>query len=146
MRKTTITGVAASLALLLGPATAAFAGTSGGQGAQKASIGPASGNASNCATSSGSNGWAILNDPGPAGSAISTEGEVHLVGASPNTTYDIYVGSGSSCTPTGDSVTTNGEGIGNGHINVVPAVTGSAFVALFSGTSEAYATSNVPLQ
>lgn len=146
MGKTTITAAAASLALLLAPATAALAGTSGGQGAQKATLGPASGNAGNCATSSGSNGWAILNDPGPAGSAVSTEGEVHLVGAAPNTTYDIYVGSGSSCMPTGDSVTTNGEGIGNGHISVMPAVTGSAFVALFSGTSEAYASANVPLQ
>jgi hypothetical protein len=126
----------------------AVAGTPSGQGAQKSSLGSTSGSMSNCSTSHGSNGWAILNDPGKVGSVAFTNGEVHLVGGAPNTTYLIALGSasGSSCMSTGNVLTTNGRGIGNGHINEKPAVTGNAFVALFYGTAEEFASSPVRLE
>lgn len=148
MRKAILTGLAVTSGLAVAVAGGALAGTSSGQGAQMSSMGPASGSMNNCATSSGSNGWSILNDPGKVGAVRFTNGEVHLVGGAPNTTYMIALGSssGGACTLTTDTLTTNGQGIGNGHITVAPAVTGTAFVALFQGSNEAFASSPVPLQ
>lgn len=148
-RTIVVAGLAASFAASVALAGAAVAGTPSGQGAQKASLGPVTGSNTGCQPSSGSNGWAILNDPGKVGSVRFTNGEVHLVGGAPDTTYMIELGqpgsSGSTCTPTTDTLRTNGQGIGNGHITS-PALTGSVFVALYNGGTEEFASSPVPLQ
>jgi hypothetical protein len=150
VRKVRLVVFAGLCAALVAFAAAAMAGTPAGQGAQKAGLGPASGGMTNCQQSSGSDGWAILNDPGKVGAVRFTNGEVHLVGGTPNTTYAIFLGmpngNGNMCMMTGDTLTTNGVGIGNGHIEVMPAVTGQVFVALFAGMQEKFATSQVPLQ
>lgn len=147
-RTIVVAGLAASFAASVALAGAAVAGTSTGQGAQKSSLGPVSGSNGSCQQSSGSNGWAILNDPGKVGSVQFTNGEVHLVGGTPDTTYLIELGQPgrSTCTPTTDTLRTNGQGIGNGHITLSPALTGSVFVALYNGGSEAFASTAVPLQ
>jgi hypothetical protein len=141
-------GLAAALVATLALAlTTAIAGTPDGQGAQKSSLGPASGDPSNCQSSSGSNGWAILNSPGRVGAVKFTNGEVHLVGGGANQTYDIYLGNGSTCMMTMSVLTTNGRGIGNGHINVTPGLQGSGnYVALFQGSDERFASGPVNLK
>lgn len=145
MRRLIYVGVGAVVAL---SGAAALAGTPTGQGAQKSGLGPASGSMSNCSTSSGSNGWAMLNDPGKVGSVQFTNGEVHLTGGGANQTYMIALGSssGGSCMLTSDTLTTNGQGDGNGHIANSPAMTGTVFVALFQGNNEEFASSPVPLK
>jgi hypothetical protein len=150
MRKVRLLALAGLLAVLVATAATAEAGNPSGQGAQKAGLGPASGNMMNCQQSSGSNGWAILNDPGKVGMVRFTSGEVHLTGGAPNAVYEIVLGmpggNGNTCMMTGDMLMTNHNGIGNGHIHVMPAVTGQVFVALFQGMQEAFATSQVPLE
>jgi len=142
VRKVVFGGLAASLAVSVTFATGALAG---GNGAMKSSLGPVSGSTT-CSPSRGSNGWAILNAPGAPGAATFVNGEVHLVGAPPGTTYMIEIGmsSGNACTPTMDMLTTNGQGIGNGHIDVPMMTGGTYFVALFdTAGSEQYASSPV---
>jgi len=146
VRKVVFCGLAASLAVSVTLATGALAG---GNGAVKSSLGPGSASTT-CSPSSGSNGWAILNAPGAPGAATFVNGEVHLVdGTPPGTTYVIEIGmsngmGGSACTPTTDTLTTNGQGIGNGHIDVPMMTGGTYFVALFdTAGNEQYASSPV---
>jgi hypothetical protein len=141
----------------------ALAGTAAGNGAQKSGLlaAPSGSKLSDCNSQadtgkSGPNGWAMLNKTGePVAGVMSTfQGEVHLTNATNDMTYDIYVGkpSGSNniCTPVG-SLTTNGQGIGNGHI---PSGTTASFsgtdgtywvvLAVRGSADEAYASSPVP--
>ena len=145
MRKIITGGIAVTLGLSTAVAGGAFAG---GNGAQKAGLAPASGSATQCSSGSSGDGWAILNGPGQPGAIKFLNGEVHLVDPSaPNQTFEIYIGSGGGgggCTPTMDTLTTNDQGIGNGHIsNATGFSAGQYFVALFQGTDEKYASAPV---
>lgn len=161
-RRSIVSLVAAGLFALgtagVGPA---LAGNASGNGAQKSGLAPGSGSVSDCHSNSdtgksGPNGWAMLNKTGqPVTGVVSTfQGEVHLIAGQPNTSYDIYVGkpngNNSTCTPVG-VLTTNGQGIGNGHIpsGATASYSGSdgtywVVLSITGNTSEAYASSPVP--
>jgi hypothetical protein len=139
VRKTITAGIAVTVGLSTALATGAFAG---GNGAQKSNLGPAQGGSmSNCQESSGSNGWAILNGPGQQGMVTTLNGEVHLVGGVPGQTYDIFLGmpgtspNPNTCMDTMDTLTVNGQGIGNGHIDTA-GMGGTYFIALFDHMSD----------
>ena len=146
MRKVILGGIAVSASLGMVLASGAFAG---GNGAQKAGLSATDGDQSNCDAGTAGNGWAILNGPGQPGAIKFLNGEIHLVdSAAPNQTFDIYIGSGSGggskCMMTMDTLTTNSQGIGNGHIsNAMGFPAGQYYVALFQGTDERYASAPV---
>ena len=153
--KTTAALALAGTAALLAFAPLVRAGTPDGNGAQKSGLSPNT-DSDKCHPLSGAstNGWAILNKTGaPAPSVTSAfQGEVHLTGATPNTTYMIEVGtvsgSSKSCMVVG-SLTTNGQGIGNGHIpdqmHAATGAPGTYFVVLLDPSSmEAFASGTVP--
>ena len=142
-----------SLGILAAGAVPALAGTASGNGAQKANLSAQAGSTtSQCVEgTSGGNGWIMLNKTGsPANTAATLyQGEVHLIGGAPTTTYMVELASTSNnqCMPVG-SLTTNGQGIGNGHIPVPTASTqsiasGSYYIVLLQGTSEAFASGPV---
>jgi hypothetical protein len=145
VRKIIVGGIALAVGLSTALASGAFAG---GNGAQKAGLSATSGGQSNCNSGSSGNGWAILNGPGKPGAIKFINGEVHLVDpAAPNQTFDIYIGNGNGggmdCMMTMDTLTTNAQGIGNGHISNAAGMGGQHFVALFQGTDEKYASAPV---
>lgn len=156
MRKIIIGGIAAATGIAIGLAPFASAGTPEGQGAQKSGLQVASGDAmQNCNQGSGASaGWAILNGPGQPNMIKFINGEVHLVDPSaPSETFDIYLGqttsNGSMCTMTTDTVSTNAQGIGNGHIdNATGFSAGTYWVVLTQhmSTAEKYASTAVPIQ
>ena len=146
MRKIITGGMALALGVSTAVAGGAFAGSNG---AQKAGLSSTSGDQSNCQAGSSGNGWAILNGPGQPGTIKFLNGEVHLVDpTAPNQTFQIYIGSGSgggmNCMMTTDTLTTNDQGIGNGHIsNATGFPAGQYYVALFQANNEKYASAPV---
>ena len=148
MRKIIVGGAAASLVIGTAMAGAAVAG---GNGAQKGGLSVVQGSQSNCQAGTSGNGWAILNGPGQPKNIKFINGEVHLVDpTAPNQTFEIYIGSGSgggsNCMMTPYTLTTNEDGIGNGHISKATGFpAGEYYVALFQGTNEKYASSPVTI-
>jgi hypothetical protein len=136
VHKIVIGGVTAAFLTSAAFGTAVFAG---GNGAQKSDLASASGDMSNCQENdgTGTNGWAILNAPGQPTAVKFLNGEVHLVGGTPGTTYQIDIGMDTSgkCMATTDSLTTNTAGIGNGHIDIPTGTAGSYFIALFDSSN-----------
>ena len=149
MRKIVVGGIG----LVLGASTVLASGAfAGGNGAQKSTLGAASGNAAqDCDQSSGSNGFAILNGPGKPGNIKFLNGEVHVVGGTDaaNQTFDIWIGNDSNgCVMTTDTVSTNGQGIGNGHIhNAAGFPAGTYWVVLTEhmSTTERFASTAMPI-
>jgi hypothetical protein len=143
VRKIIIGGIALTLGLSTAVAGGAFAG---GNGAQRSGLSPQSGSMmSNCEAGSGSggNGFVILNAPGQPGNASKLIGEVSLKNGAPNTTYTVNVSVGSqNCMPEG-TLTTNGVGNGNAHITDPTLGTGTFYVVLTVGDSEAFASGPV---
>jgi hypothetical protein len=119
--KRTIIG-AAVLALGLAGLGTSYAGTADGQGAQKRGLYLQSGSAtSECeshtpATDESANGFVILNAPGKVGATDQVIGEVSLKKATPDTTFMVFLAQSGMCTNAG-SLTTNGQGNGNAHID-----------------------------
>jgi hypothetical protein len=120
----------AALAVGLAVAGGAFAG---GNGAQRSGLSPQGGSITGqCEPGSGndSNGFVILNAPGPPGNANKLIGEVSLKNATPDTTYMVEVSVGNqNCMPEG-SLTTNTVGNGNAHIADPTLGTGTFYVVL----------------
>jgi hypothetical protein len=141
--------IVAGLGIALAAASAAAAGTAAGQGAQKRALQiTTSSNQAQCdpAGSGASHGFAILNGPGKVGAVQKVNGEVSLKGGEPNTTYMVAISVGSqNCMPEG-TLTTNGQGNGNAHINDATLSSGSYYIVLMDSTgAEQYATSPVTL-
>lgn len=137
MRKVITGGIAVTLGVSTALAAGAFAG---GNGAQMSGLSPTSDNGpTNCQENDGTNtnGWTILNAPGQPTAVKFLNGEVHLIGAAPSTTYQIDIANdgSSSCMPTMDTVKTNANGIGNGHIDIPTGTAGSYYIALFDSTN-----------
>ena len=152
MRKIVVGGAAAAMGLAVALAPWASAGNPNSNGAQKSTLGIASGDAAqDCDQSAGGNGFAILNGPGQPGMIKFLNGEVHLVGGADaaNQTFDIWIGNDSNgCVKTGDTVSTNGQGIGNGHIhNALGFPAGTYWVVLTDSmsTAERFASTAVPI-
>lgn len=132
-------------------AVPAFAGTSGGNGAQRSALSAASNSSGGCSQGSGStsDGWAMLNKTGaPVPGTSVVQGEVHIVDrALAGQTLNAYVvqpGSSSCMSATAAIITVNSVGIGNGHL-AGPEMNGSYFVAIMSGPNEVLASQAVPL-
>ncbi|MCW2571444.1 MAG: hypothetical protein JWO88_1502 [Frankiales bacterium] len=151
--KRTIIG-AAVLALGLAGLGTSYAGTDDGQGAQKRALVPTAGDmTSQCKSGAeaegGPNGFAILNLPGKSGDPATDRivGEVSLKNATPNSSFIVNLAMGSNCVPLG-TLTTNGQGNGNFHIDNMPNAAGTYFVVLqdMVGGAEAWATSPVSLR
>ena len=139
MRKIVIGGIATVLGASVMLATGAFAGSPNNNGAQKATLhNQTQASNGNCQSGgAGDVGWAIVNGPGQPGAIKFINGEVHLVDpTAPNETFQIWLGSntgnGDMCTMTTDTVTTNAEGIGNGHLSNDAGTAGMHFVALYT--------------
>jgi hypothetical protein len=143
VRKTILGGIAVSATLGMVLASGALAG---GNGAQRSGLSPQSGSlTSDCQAGSGSggNGFVILNAPGQPGNANKLIGEVSLKNGTPNTTYMVNVSVGDdNCMPEG-TLTTNGVGNGNAHIADPTLGTGTFYVVLTEGSSEAFASGPV---
>jgi hypothetical protein len=146
MRKIVIGGIAATFGVSTALATGAFAGNPASNGAQRSGLSPTSGSTSSqCVEGSGAgtNGFVILNAPGPPGAAKKLIGEVSLKRGAPNTTYMVNVSVGNdNCMPEG-TLTTNGQGNGNAHIADSTLTNGSFYVVLQLGTNEVYASGPV---
>jgi hypothetical protein len=146
VRKTILGGIAAtaSLGTLL-----ASGASAGGNGAQVSGLSPQGGSlTSNCQSGSGSggNGFVMLNAPGQPGNASKLIGEVSLKNGAPNTTYSVNVSVGdNNCMPEG-TLTTNGVGNGNAHIADPTLGTGTFYVVLTVGNSEAFASGPVTVK
>jgi hypothetical protein len=143
VRKTILGGIAVSASLGMLLASGALAG---GNGAQRSGLSPQSGSITGqCEQGSGSggNGFVMLNAPGQPGNANKLIGEVSLKNGTPNTTYMVNVSVGDdNCMPEG-SLTTNGVGNGNAHIADPTLGTGTFYVVLTVGDSEAFASGPV---
>ena len=145
MRKIIIGGAAAAL----GVATALTSGASaGGNGADRSGLSPTAGNSTTndqCVEGSGAstNGFVILNAPGPPGAAKKLIGEVSLKNGAPNATYLVNVapqGGNDTCMMEA-TLTTNGQGNGNAHVADGGLFNGSYYVVLQDATGqEQYAT------
>ena len=138
MRKVIAGGIAVAVGVSTAFAAGAFAG---GNGAQRSGLSPQAGSqTSQCEPGSGGggNGFVILNAPGQPNNASKLIGEVSLKNATPNTTYLVNVAAGNNCTPEG-SLTTNNQGNGNAHIADPTLGSGSFYVVLTDGGSEAFA-------
>ena len=147
MRKTILGGIAVTTSLGMVLASGALAG---GNGAQRSGLSANSGSStSNCESSDGSggNGFVILNAPGqPGGPGNKLVGEVSLKNGAPNTTYMVNVSVGNqNCMPEG-TLTTNGVGNGNAHIADPTLGTGTFYVVLTVGNSEAFASGPVTVK
>ena len=135
------------LVLSTGPA---LAGTSSGNGAQKSSLSsPSSGSGCQQGGGSSSDGWAILNKTGaPVPGTSIVQGEVHVVDtALAGQTLMAFVvqpGSSSCMSMNMTTITLNGQGIGNGHLNGME-MNGKYFVAIENMGNEVLASQAVPL-
>ena len=152
LRKIVVGGIAAAMGATVGLAPWASASNPNSNGAQKAGLHVQTQDGSgNCQSGgAGSVGWAIVNGPGQPGAIKFINGEIHLVDPSaPNQTFDIWLGTSSggnnACTMTMDTLTTNAQGIGNGHLSNVPGMAGDHFVALYQGATQKYASDQVPI-
>jgi hypothetical protein len=118
VRKIVVGGIATAMGVTVGLAPWASAG---GNGAARSGLSPQAGNNTDqCVEGSGAanNGFVMLNAPGKPGDANKLLGEVSLKNGPPDTTYNIFVAvadGSDKCLPDG-SLTTNGQGNGNGHI------------------------------
>ena len=144
MRKFITVGTLAAVALGVATASVALAG---GNGAQRSGLSPQAGSMmGQCEPGSGrgSNGFVMLNAPGKPGAANKLVGEVSLKRGAPNTTYMVAVSVGANnCMPEG-TLTTNGVGNGNAHIDDPTLGTGTFYVVLTDTMgNEAYASAPV---
>jgi hypothetical protein len=111
---------ALGLSLAVGFVPTALAGNSSGGGAQKSGLSVVE--SKNCQPGSGVQafGFAILNTNGKPGSSKAVLGEISIKGGTPNGMYAamLEMVNGSSCAATGvGTISTNGQGNGNGHID-----------------------------
>ena len=153
MRRTTISAVIGLGVLAAATAGPAFAGTSSGNGAQKAALSPASSSSpGSCSQGSGkgSNGFAILNKTGaPVPGTSTVQGEVHVVDPSlrgQTVTASLVDATKNNCpTLVTTTITLNDEGIGNGHLSGMEP-NGSYYVEVSdSSMNEVLASKAVPL-
>lgn len=128
---------AAVLAVGAGTAGVSLAGTADGQGAQRRALAPVTTDAdgqceeagSDNATTGAGTGFVILNAPGKVGATTRVIGEVSLKkAASKNSVFTVFLAQDGKCTSVG-TLTTNGQGNGNSHIDGV-GTAGSYYVVL----------------
>lgn len=146
---------ALSVGMLAMGAGPALAGNADGNGAQKAALGPQSGSSNDqCRKGSSSgNGFMILNKTGnpEATSAAVYQGEIHLINATPNTTYTVNLVANDGndhCMMIG-MVTTKDNGMGNTHIPVPKRqsiTSGSYYIVLQANMQEVFASPPVTVE
>jgi hypothetical protein len=135
VRKVILGGIAVSASLGMVLASGAVAG---GNGAQRSGLSPQSGSSTNqCVEGSGAgtNGFVIINAPGPPANARFINGEVSLKNGAPDTAYMVEIADGSgNCKPEG-ALTTNGQGNGNSHLNDATLKGGGTFYVVLTDAS-----------